>query len=109
MSLSDSLIEHLNRKKDYYNLQVVFEAIKLGLEPWDPGEMIAYRTDINRYGFTITFKTRLLPNLPFTANIDAMRYIDIPYLVAEVAERAFLFYRNRPRVEPEDHIILGEE
>ena len=87
----------------------IYKAIEAGLWPWRPGKITAY-TEQNfiRYGPTLTFEVELLRNLPFVAYPDLLR--DDPDTAAlKVADEAFHFYRNRPALPVDDHIVLGED
>jgi len=86
----------------------IYRAIELGLAPWNPGKITAYtEQEFARRGPKLTFETELLPNLPFVAYPDTIRY-DLDSMALQVAEQAFKFYRYRPAKPVDDHIVLGE-
>jgi hypothetical protein len=95
------------------HIQWICEAIAFGLAPWNPGEITTYYSDT--YGCEshpfepiVTFETKLLPRLLFSAQIDLLSD-DMHQALLKVADQAFEFYRYRPATPVDDHIILGEE
>lgn len=90
-------------------MNVVYQAIQLGLLPWDPRKITAYRTDQSSFGEVIFwFETDILPEYSFSVKEDII-YKDPEKIALDMAEEAFKFYRYRPALPVEDHIILGEE
>jgi hypothetical protein len=100
-------------KSENDHLQWIFQAITLGLAPWNPGKITAYYTDYlagDHHPFfpIVTFETELLPRLPFSAQIDLLT-MDHHEALLKVADEAFEFYRYRHILPVDDHIILGSE
>lgn len=99
-----------NPDQDYVKL--VGQAIDAGLSPWKTGEITVYSTDeFYKHGFTLTFFIERLPRLPFSANLEKRRIVAMNPAEAflDIAQEAFKFYRYRPALPVDDHIILGEE
>lgn len=80
--------------------------VNRALWPWRPGSINLYRSE-NLYGPTkITLELGLLPDMPFVFKFDP--FADPDERVAEMGRQAFEFYRYRPSLPVDDHIILGE-
>lgn len=104
----------LNRESFYRESALsnaIVEAVNAGLAPWKPGRITLYlQQHIDTFD-RIMVETELLGKLPFIYQLNPFDMISFePELMAAmVAETAFLFYRNRPALPVDDHIILGEE
>jgi hypothetical protein len=108
-ALGKALEESYRHNKERDQLKLVYQAIKLGLWPWNPGKITAWtEQEFSHRGPKLTFETELLPNLPFVGYPDVLRY-DFDMMAFKLAEEAFKFYRYRPATPVDDHIVLGEE
>lgn len=109
MSLGNSFKEAYSRNRTDSLLNWIFQSIELGLWPWKPGKITAWtEQDFAQFGPKLTFEVEHFPNLPFVAYPDVIRY-DFDVMAYKVANEAFKFYRNRPALPVDDHIVLGEE
>jgi hypothetical protein len=89
---------------------LIGEAIKLALQPWDPGKSSVFLSDYLAAPRTIVIEVELLPKWPFAFKIDPFDQLthDPECLAWKVADEAYLWFLNRPLQPVEDHIILGE-
>src|SRR5690349_1705687 len=85
---------------------VLGENIRLALWPWNPGEIRVYRV-MESLEPTFLIKVALLPNLIF--RYEMKRWLDPMEILYHIADKAFYFFRERPSLEVDDHIVLGEE
>jgi hypothetical protein len=107
--LAKAFKEAVAQQRTQDALRMVYRGIQLGLWPWSPGKITAYtEPDFASFGYKLTFTNELLPNLPFVTLPDDLRY-DPEDLAYKIADEAFHFYRNRPTLPVDDHIVLGEE
>lgn len=100
----------MTSQQDQDHLNWIGEAIKFGLFPWDPGKITFY-VSYEHGGMLepcLIAETERLPKLPFAEKLDLLSKDDHQAL-AEYADKAFEWFRYRYRIEPEDHIILGED
>lgn len=91
---------------------IIGQYIKEALKPWDAGNATVYvgdqyRSDTNRF-MTIVIQIELLPDMPFEYGVRPDIHSDDEY-AHEIGQKAFEFYRNRPTLPVDDHIILGSE
>jgi hypothetical protein len=111
MTLAKAFEEAYSRRHEATLWNWVYKSIALGLAPWNPGKITAFYDpgpSLSRFGPQVTFEVELLPNLPFVTYPDALRN-DPDAMAFKMAEEAFQFYRNRPALPVDDHIVLGEE
>lgn len=102
------------RSNDHDAVMYVGECIKKALWPWT-GEATLWMDDPNSlagYERKICVEISLFPieRYPghiFTYKLDVLG--DIISDVKKMGEEAFNFYRYRPTLPIDDHIILGEE
>lgn len=86
------------------------DAITKALYPFDPGRMLisTMRSDMDILHIEIDIQ--LLREYPFKRKINIL---DIPDLTIDfmtlVADLAAEHYASLPRIDPEDHIILGTD
>lgn len=111
MNLAESFRYAATREHEQNLWNWIYKSIALGLAPWNPGKITSYYEPgptLNRFGPTLIFEIELLPTLKFVAYPDTLR--DDPDTMAfKIAQEAFKFYRYRPAVPVDDHIVLGEE
>jgi hypothetical protein len=89
---------------------LVFRAIQLGMAPFQTGKIVAYISSWKGWERTVIFEVGRLPYMPFKITFEAMLdSLDYEQIYADAAEAAFKFYRYRPSLPIEDHIVLGEE
>jgi hypothetical protein len=97
---------------------IVFQAIEQGLAPFRTGKIVAYVSSwggvayVSSWGGwepTVIFEVDKLPYMPFKFSIDRLDAMDDRQIYLEAAEAAFKFYRYRPALPVDEHIILGEE
>jgi hypothetical protein len=87
--------------------------IDRGLAPWKSGgaKVFVMQPSLTRppgYFFTVGVQIKLLPDLVFEYDVAPGLHGEME-MAYEVAERAFEFYRNRPILPVDDHIVLGED
>lgn len=91
---------------------IIGQYIKRALAPWSPGEATVYvhdRMHARSHMFmTITIEIELLPDMPFQYDVRPDIHSDDEY-AHEIGRKAYEFYRNRPTLPVEDHIILGSD
>lgn len=88
---------------------MVYEAIDEALTPWRSGIVTVYRKDFLEFvaGPKFQIEIELLPDLPFEFVPDF--FLDPVEMMFLIADKAFKFYRNRPALPVDDHIVLGED
>lgn len=93
----------------YNTVGLIVDGVKKGMAPWDPG-----RVDVFIHTNLRSDEILIEPHGPLSAAFrypidpfDQMR-LDPRQLALKVAEAAFKFYRYRPALPVDDHIILGE-
>jgi hypothetical protein len=57
---------------------------------------------------TVIVEIELLPDMPFEYDVLPDINNDVEY-AHKIGQKAFEFYRNRPTLPVDDHIILGSE
>lgn len=97
---------------DPYNvMRIIGEAIEQSIWPWNAGKVVVHQSRDFKMssgtGIKLRFELNLLPDLPFVTYPNVL--IDPQEMAHEVAQSIFKFYRYRPAVPVDDHIILGEE
>lgn len=101
-----NLVTALVQEQEFnYIGRVLGENLKYALWPWSPGEVTIYRGD-NAHGAYWLVKTELLPKYLF--RFEMHRWRDPMELLFDIADKAFYFFRERPCLPVDDHIILGE-
>lgn len=105
LTVASSLVSEENYRR---MMQIVYEAVRSGLAPWEPGRIAMYRSDDYLGDPEIAIRIERFPELTFKATFDQW-LIDPTSMVTELAEKAFKFYRYREALPVEDHILLGEE
>jgi len=109
MSLKDSFMQSYSRGHEANLMGWIYKSIALGMAPWNPGKITAWIDEaysVQRR--KLTFEIELLPNLKFVSYPDYLRY-DLDTMAFKIAEEAFKFYRYRPALPVDDHIVLGED
>jgi hypothetical protein len=103
------------KSDDHFNnpASLVADAVAAGLKPFESGGVILWYTPAyhSSFGSTAFYaEVKVLPDHIFKHLVEERDFItEGPESVFyEVAEAAFNYFRNF-RVEPEDHIILGED
>lgn len=93
-------------REHFVHLQTVLgENIKLALWPWEPGEITVYRMDgIFRPQFMV--KVERFPDLVYRSEPNP--FLGTEQILYDLADKAFYFYRERPSLPIDDHIVLGE-
>lgn len=91
-----------------YNMGIIAKRIKFALAPFEPGTITLTINDDYRFNdvLEVRIEVGLLPNLPFLGYPQLCSTED--EMVWILADEAFLFYRNRPALPVDDHIVLGE-
>lgn len=86
-------------------------AIELAFLPWNPGRVVCEMRLHLSMADELWLQVELFPETPFVFKIDPFdrRRADPELYNMIIAEEAFKFYRNRPSLPVDDHIILGEE
>jgi len=111
MSLKDSFMQSYSRNHEANLMGWIYKSIALGMAPWNPGKITAFYDPgptLSHFGPKLTFEIELLPKLVFITYPDNLR--DDPDAMAfKIAEEAFKFYRNRPALPVDDHVVLGED
>lgn len=109
MSLGEVFQEAYSRTRERSLLKRVYDAIDAGLWPWKPGKITAWtEQELTPRDPKLIFEIDLLPDLPFVAYPDVIRH-DFTDVALKLADEAFKFYRNRPALPVDDHIVLGED
>lgn len=79
--------------------------------PYHPGEIRSFADfDIIMIRDRLTVEVERFPAFPYEILLDRDVVVtkDAWNLLDEICADLFEFYRNLPRIEPEDNIILGE-
>lgn len=105
LTIATSLVSEENYRR---MMQIVYEAVRCGMAPWEPGRIALYRSDDYLGDPEIAIRIERFPELIFKTTLN-LWLMDPAGMVADVAEKAFKFYRYREALPVEDHIILGEE
>lgn len=86
---------------------IVTNHVKEGAKPWDAG-VVRILSHSNMNGDKIIVVTRSLPLFEYKIDpFEAFR-LGPEELALQIAEAAFKFYRYRPALPVDDHIVLGE-
>jgi hypothetical protein len=106
----ESLSESFARNYDDQFLQIIYGAVEKALAPWNPGRITIWRDDwlgIHPRDVVLGCDIQILPEVRFLAHVDPL---NDPFDIADkFASEAFQFYRYRPALPIDDHIILGEQ
>jgi len=107
--MRNQLVESFNRQRDLDLLKIVCDGIALGMWPFKTGNIIAWRTDnLSLEPNKLTFELENFRELPFVAR-QSLSDLNEYVMTTRMAIEAFRFYRYRPALPVDDHIILGEE
>lgn len=92
------------------NFGIIAKRIAFALEPWKPGRITMHVND--PYQFThdvveVIIEIELLPDLPCVTYPQLLSTEDEQVWL--MADQAFAFFRNRPSLPVDDHIVLGED
>lgn len=108
MGLFKDALLHEQQNQDS---RILASGVNAGLWPWNAGQVrifLNYRIDT--MDDELVLETSLLPGLPFTHLITRRSAMGTQEeLMQEVAYAALNFFRYRPALPVDDHIILGED
>lgn len=96
------------RQSDIDSFNLLADAVKRAVAPFDPGVMVAWLEADSWMTPIIRVKTSGFPTHVFQLAIDP-RFLAEPDAVAEnIAEEVFRHFRNRPTLPVDDNVQLGE-
>lgn len=96
-----------NQLSDQKPAQMLGDAIKTAIAPFDPGAMVLRLTERLEGPAALIVEVGLFPDRPFVYHIDPFDDPDNQLRLA--VTQATQYYRNRPSLPVEDHIVLGTE
>lgn len=91
-------------------MTAIYEAVDRALAPWNAGKIRGYIHVQLRQPDELWLETDLLPSLRFVYAIYPahMLRLTADEMSVGIAKAAFRFFRNRPTLPIDDHIVLGE-
>lgn len=79
--------------------------VRLAISPFEPGDVLAFVNE-NR---TVQVVVSNMPSCRFSTSLDSIEMGRAASVLEVIYEKVFQYFRHRPSLPVDDHIILGEE
>lgn len=113
-TLAQAFAKAAATRKDDDISRTIISFVHQGMWPFRAGRVtLGLDYNIDYMNHTLWVELEDYPDAPFSYKIDDRRmhqaYQPELFLIESVREPLIKHFRYRPRVEPDDHIILGED